>query len=201
MKWLAVLFALLPALAQAQGSVDLPALYDVSGVAANDTLNVRAGPTVNAPVLDELGPDRIGVEVVAFNEDRSWGQVNAGEMTGWVSMAYMTRQPGQNPVAKLPVPLWCYGTEPFWSLEIGQNQVTFTDPGMDGPSLVQPTDFEGSVPWSPRGAIAAGDITGFVSREMCSDGMSDRQFGWRIDFLRSGNGGHALFSGCCTMQP
>lgn len=194
MKFLPLVLALLlPLAATAQETYELPALYDVAGVAADDTLNVRAGPTVNAPVLDELGPERDGIEVLAFNEDRSWGRINIGEGAGWVSMAYMSRQPGQNPVAKLPKPLFCLGTEPFWSLEIGQGQVSFTDPGMDSDALVQQTEYEGSVPWSPRGAIVAGDITGFISREACSDGMSDRQYGWRIDFLRSGNGGHFMF--------
>ncbi|MAM63478.1 SH3 domain-containing protein [Maritimibacter sp. UBA3975] len=198
---LALLLAFVaPSLLAAQESFDLPALYDVSGVASNDTLNVRAGPTVNAPVLDELGPERDGIEVLAFDGDRKWGRINIGEGAGWVSMAYMSRQPGQNPVSKLPVPLFCGGTEPFWSLEIGQGQVTFTDPGMDADPLVQEIEYEGTVPWSPRGAIVAGDITGFVSREACSDGMSDRQYGWRIDFLRSGNGGHFMFSGCCSLQ-
>jgi uncharacterized membrane protein len=173
----------------------------VTGVAADDTLNVRAGPTVNAEVMDELGPQRDGIEVVAFTDDRSWGQINFGEGTGWVSMKYMERQADQNPVSKTPVPLWCYGTEPFWSVEIGQNDVRFTDPGMDEPALVQPIEHYASVLHSPRGSIVAGDISGFVSREMCSDGMSDRQYGWRIDFLRSGNGGHFMFSGCCTLQP
>lgn len=196
--WLVLLF--IPTLATAQ-SMDLPALYDVTGVSADDTLNVRAGPAVTAQVLDELGPDRDGIEVVGFADDRRWGQINIGEGTGWVSMAYMERQQNQNPVPKTPVPLWCYGTEPFWSVEIGQTDVSFTDPGMDEPALVQPIDYYASVPHSPRGAIVAGDISGFVSRELCSDGMSDRQYGWRIDFLRSGNGGHFMFSGCCTLQP
>lgn len=196
--WLVLLF--IPTLATAQ-SIDLPALYDVTGVSADDTLNVRAGPAVTAQVLDELGPDRDGIEVVGFADDRRWGQINIGEGTGWVSMAYMERQENQNPVPKTPVPLWCYGTEPFWSVEIGQTDVSFTDPGMDEPALVQPIDYYASVPHSPRGAIVAGDISGFVSRELCSDGMSDRQYGWRIDFLRSGNGGHFMFSGCCTLQP
>ena len=196
--WLVLLF--IPTLATAQ-SMDLPALYDVTGVSADDTLNVRAGPAVTAQVLDELGPERDGIEVVGFADDRRWGQINIGEGTGWVSMAYMERQENQNPVPKTPVPLWCYGTEPFWSVEIGQTDVSFTDPGMDEPALVQPIDYYASVPHSPRGAIVAGDISGFVSRELCSDGMSDRQYGWRIDFLRSGNGGHFMFSGCCTLQP
>lgn len=196
--WLVLLF--MPTLATAQ-SMDLPALYDVTGVSADDTLNVRAGPAVTAQVLDELGPERDGIEVVGFADDRRWGQINIGEGTGWISMAYMERQENQNPVPKTPVPLWCYGTEPFWSVEIGQTDVSFTDPGMDEPALVQPIDYYASVPHSPRGAIVAGDISGFVSRELCSDGMSDRQYGWRIDFLRSGNGGHFMFSGCCTLQP
>ena len=63
MRALALLLALaLPSGAAAKG---LPALHDVTGVAADDVLNVRARPDASAPVLGALTPDATGVEVVA----------------------------------------------------------------------------------------------------------------------------------------
>lgn len=46
---------------------DLPAVYDVAGVAADDVLNVRAEPSAEAPVLRTLAPDAGGIEVVALS--------------------------------------------------------------------------------------------------------------------------------------
>lgn len=63
-----------------------------------------------------------------------------------------------------------------------------------------PREPVGNLAWSPRGALVAGGITGFLSLEACSDGMSDRNYGWRLDFFRTGNGGSFPFSGCCSLQ-
>lgn len=195
-----VLMASAPGVALAQSGA-LPALYDVVNVAPDDVLNLRAAPGASAEKLGELAPDRTDIEVVALAPDGRWGQVNMGEGAGWVSMAFLARQPGQDAQGPLPVPLWCYGTEPFWSLEILAERVTFSDPGTDGAPLGFPREPLAPLVHSPRAPIAAGDITGFVSRESCNDGMSDRAFGWRVDFLRTGNGGSVAFSGCCTLQP
>lgn len=200
MKRLLLILLFIPSVLWAQ-DVSLPALYDVSNVAADDVLNVRTSPHTNAQIMDTLGPDRIGVEVLAFNDDRSWGMVHAGEYTGWVSMAYMTRQPDQHGSNKLPVPMWCSGTEPFWFLEITGDNVVLDDPGMDSGAITMEREPVPDLLHSPRGVLVAGDMTGFVSREACSDGMSDRLYGWRIDFIRSGNGGAIPFSGCCSLQP
>jgi hypothetical protein len=51
------------------------------------TLNVRNGPGVN---YDAIGTISIGqpVPVTGSNADRSWWQINAGGLIGWVSAAY-----------------------------------------------------------------------------------------------------------------
>lgn len=183
----------------AQGSV-LPALYDVTGVAENDVLNVREAPDASARIVSELAPGRTGIEVVAFNDDRSWGKVNVSESSGWVSMAFMTQQPGQIPGDKLPTPMWCYGTEPFWSLEIRADKAIFTDESTGADPMTSLRASVEDLPWSPRGNFVAGDAIGFVSREACSDGMSDRDYGWRVDFIRTANGTPKPFSGCCSLQ-
>lgn len=200
MRWLVALFLALWPLSLSAQIYDLPALYDVTGVAADDVLNIRAAPVHTAEKRGELAPFRTGVEVLAFDEDRTWGMVADGEGSGWVALRYMARQPGQDTGEKLPVPMYCSGTEPFWSLEITAENVTFIDPGTDAPPLIMHRDPVPSLLHSPRGALVAGDITGFVTKEGCSDGMSDRPYGWSVDFFRTGNGGSYPFSGCCTQQ-
>lgn len=212
MKFLLLLLLALPGLVMAQESYELPALYDVSGVETGESLNVRAGPFPAAQKLGELAGDAAGVEVLGFNGDRSWGKVNFYEFIGWVPMSFLARQEGQVPGNKLPVPLYCAGTEPFWSLTITQTDALFDnasgpesgaveDAGEDedaAPGPI-PLHYLGALMWSPRGGFAAGDLTGFVSREACSDGMSNREYGFRVDFLRAGEAGHTAFSGCCSL--
>lgn len=96
---------------------DLPALFRVSGVAANDGLNLRASASGSAERLGTLPPDAINVEVVELSANQAWGRVNTGEASGWVSMKFLAAQPGP-PWYELRIPLTCYGTEPFWHLRI-----------------------------------------------------------------------------------
>ncbi len=60
----------LPGLALAQS---FPALYDVTGVASDDVLNVRAAPNANAQVIAALGPKATQVEVVRTDTSGHWG--------------------------------------------------------------------------------------------------------------------------------
>jgi hypothetical protein len=91
-----------------------PAIHDVTGVAADDVLNIRERPDASSPIVGQLAPDAT-VEVIRPNERLTWGLVNAGERTGWVSLRYLQRRPGQWDGA-FPEIASCFGTEPFWSL-------------------------------------------------------------------------------------
>lgn len=59
------------------------ALHDVTGVAANDVLNIRENPDAASPVIGTLAPDATGVEVILV--DDGWALVNAGERSGYAS--------------------------------------------------------------------------------------------------------------------
>lgn len=75
-RLLAFFFAFLstPALAQ-----DIyPALHDVTGVAADDVLNIRSEPSASSPIIGTFSPFETDVEVVALSPDGGWGRVNAG---------------------------------------------------------------------------------------------------------------------------
>ncbi len=189
------LAAALPAAAQ-----DLPALHDVTGVAEGDVLNVRTGPTTAQPVLGTLAPGARGIEIVRTNPAGTWGQLNIDGREGWASLAFLTPRPdGALPGAPA---FRCFGTEPFWSLDVRQNgPATFRTP--DGENL----DLRARPLLTARGhtgrfgltASAPGTTGSLVMRTAaCSDGMSDQRFGLTADLLFTGNR-EELLSGCCTL--
>lgn len=102
--------------AQDRDQGELPARFTVTGVAAGDTLAVRARPDGDARRLATLQPGATGVEVIRLNGDGNWGLVPLREGSGWVRMRYLAREaPSPTP---LPRPLFCRGTEPFWALSV-----------------------------------------------------------------------------------
>jgi uncharacterized membrane protein len=191
---LTLLLAAAPAAAQ-----DLPALYEVTGVAADDVLNVRAAPDAGSEALGALAPDATDVEVVALSADRGWGQVNlSGEASGWASMRFLSPQEGP-PWWEASVPLSCLGTEPFWSL------------GIEGESARWVTPEESPAPWAIDERTTTIGVPGILGLALengfgvirpaeCSDGMSDRAFGLQIDlFLHEGQG-LTGYTGCCSLR-
>lgn len=202
MRLLLAVAALLAAGAAA--AQDLPALYRVTGVAADDRLNIRAEPSASADLRGSLAPGVAGVEVVEVTADGRWGRVNAGEATGWVSMRYMAAEGGA-PWHALQAPLQCYGTEPFWSLTV---------PAGDGPLLLERMGEEalglGRTVTSPAfdwpSTVGIG-LTGparegfaVIRAEGCSDGMSDRVMGLSLRMFLSAHDGAEGYVGCCTLE-
>ncbi len=191
----ALVVALLSGSAAAQG---MPALHDVTGVAADDVLNVRSGPDAGSARIGALAPGATGVEVIELS-GTGWGRVNVDEGSGWVSLRYLARQPDQPPV---PDRLTCFGTEPFWSLAREGTAARYATPdGPEAPLLVA-WSTESSVP----GRFALGlqgpdrSARAAIRREICSDGMSDRVYGMSVDLIiDGGTGDPALLAGCCTL--
>ena len=198
---LAGLISLFPALAAAQQA--LPALHDVTGVAADDMLNIRELPGAGARIIGALGPEQTGIEVVSRSEDGDWGQVNTGERAGWVALRYLARQPDQ-PDNELPRPLQCFGTEPFWSVTLSRQPLAeFTRPSGDPISFASLYSI-GSSNRTDRYAVfgtgETGTITAVLRRETCSDGMSDRAFGLSVDLIIAEENGPGFLSGCCRLS-
>jgi uncharacterized membrane protein len=200
-----LVFALLlafPPAARAEWQL-FPALYQVGDVASDDVLNVRDGPAATFAIIGALRPGQQDIEVVKTTPDARWGLVNIGERSGWISMRYMGRYPDQGG-NDLPRPLACYGTEPFWSLEFSLRGNDFREAG--GLPLIIPSDWEGT----PEGMLATAygvtmhrdtaAINAVISRNMCNDGMSDRDFGFAIHAILSGSLGNRLLSGCCSLE-
>ncbi len=205
-----LLFLALPTLAGAQ---DLPALFDVTGVASGDVLNVRERPDASSPVIGTLAPDETDIEVVRANDDQTWGLVNTGERAGWASLGYLALKDGQT--GGMPPIRQCFGTEPFWTLDHEGAEIRLSQ--MDGPTidgLVSGRFASRSRPdrFVYRGYLRSEDagpleIILFLRLEACNDGMSDREYGIELDMLVNdpdavdGLQRPFLYSGCCSIRP
>lgn len=180
----------------------LPAFYNVVGVAQNDVLNVREAPDLSSRILSTLAHDTTGLEVVAYNLDGTWVQINIDEQTGWISTQFLTRQPGQ-PDDALPRPLSCFGTEPFWGLTIPQDgpaELTRMD---SEPVLIDTLDPVTSANQTDRYAVFGQGservFTFIFHRDQCSDQMSDRAYGMSVDVFMTEDSGVSYVTGCCNL--
>lgn len=209
-----------PAAAEAEGP--LPALHEVTGVAAGDVLNLRAGPDPSADLVGTLAPDARDVEVVELRRAPSgaaWARVARPEGGAWAAARYLARQDGQDGTGWLP-PMLCAGNEPFWSFDLGDGEIAAL--GMHGfeaaPVFVTRRTVSANDPrghgvtarWDgPEGdpstfGITGAPVTALIRRAACSDGMSDRPYGLAIDLLAGtlgpdGRAQAAHLSGCCRL--
>ena len=210
LRTLLLLILAWPTLAWSQDMLVQPDLFDVTGVASNDVLNIRQGPSASTPIIGALAYNQGGVEVIGTTRNGRWGLVNSGERSGWVSMRYMTRSYGwsRNP----PGELLCLGTEPFWSFHFDPSNQAVADFSPMGLGFGQ-TVYHAywSAPVSNRATQTYGFVTGpestnsglvvngIVRTELCSDGMSEQAFGFSVDLVLSGTS-RSVVSGCCRIQ-
>ncbi|WP_158547411.1 COG3650 family protein [Rhodovulum sp. 12E13] len=197
----AALFALILAAGPAPAQEFVPRLYDVAGVAEGDVLNVRAAPSASAEVVATLPPDRRRVEVIGLDDGANWGRIGLPEGEGWVSLAFLERrylgEAGMAPGMR------CIGTEPFWSVTFGEGGATWSSPGEERSFGVAadrsaPSSDARVYGWAETGAGAT--LSGSVVAASCSDGMSDRPWGWVAGIVRRTGGEVELLSGCCTLS-
>ncbi len=204
---LGLLFAL-PAVAQ-----PYPGLFDVTGVATDDVLNIREEPNTDSPIIGEFYPNQTGIEVIAI--DGNWGQVNVSEQSGWVSMSYLAANAETRDIPAIMQAYSCYGTEPFWSLTHTPDSFVYFN-GLFNETTLSFSNPQTHIPsgYVPRNSIltASNDsmrMTAFVQLESCNDGMSDRRYGMSINLLieiaspsasKIDPSVYAL-QGCCSISP
>ena len=185
-----------------QGEAEpLPQLFDVTGVAADDMLNIRAAPTAQAEVIGTLAPDARGIEVTARDSRGTWGRVNAGEGTGWVFLRYMAARGVNIDNYNLPVGLRCFGTEPFWSLHHDDGDLVYEAMGEEPERFALDIAQDAMLRDDLRRMIRAeGGVVAYVhSAPDCSDGMSDRLFALGVGLMPGPDA--ALLTGCCSLAP
>ena len=174
-----------------------PALHFVDGVAAGDVLNIRAAPDAGAGIVGTLAPDATGVEVISVTD--GWALVNTGEGSGYAALRFLSREAGPDWYS-LERPMACFGTEPFWSLNLdpGAGVALYTSPEVaEGKPGAIGQGWPGTV-WTPTAALALPEGMAVLRPADCSDGMSDRRFGIAIDVFQGQGGGQRL-SGCCAL--
>ena len=189
--------------------------YRVTGVAANDVLNIRkdvasAGQVSAAPIIGSIPSGATGVKgtgVTVEVEGSLWRQVVHDGVVGWVAARYLAASERAGPVSA-PVGLTCGGTEPFWSMTFDASRAVREDPGA-GASV----DRFRYVPTPPRFAAGRSHVWSvalrsaggspaatavFIRTDACSDGMSD--FTYPIEFvLTEDDRDGAVLSGCCQL--
>lgn len=190
----AVLSAPLSALAE-------PSYHRVTGVASDDSLNIRSAPGADSADIGDLAHDARGIEVLGFDDSGDWARIGLAEGDGWISARFLTR----DPVATLgdtsvPTGLSCAGTEPFWALQFDEGMARFSDP--EGGDLSFPIT-EALVAEGRLGSpalIGLGDAgLAIVTGHMCSDGMSDRSYGWALHLRIGSDENRRFVSGCCHL--
>ncbi len=189
-----------PITAGAEDFASLPHLATVTGLAANDTLNVRETPSAKSADIGDINQDQT-VEVLELDPSGKWARILQSEGNGWVSTRYLAQKARAVAPSGLPLGLQCSGTEPFWSAKLGTDStVRFDVMGQDAQSY--PLDW--SSPSRNRGGAEFGlsskGMTGILRRAACSDGMSDRAYGWALDLIVETDGGKTLLGGCCSAQ-
>jgi uncharacterized membrane protein len=190
-----ILMSAFPLLAE-----DLPASFAVSGVSADDVLNIRQAPAAGSAKIGELGPYTINVEVLSLSENGRWGKIGMPEGNGWVAMRYLARQ-GQPDDAVIPRPLSCLGTEPFWRLGLLARGDEYERMGEDLVILDLVEERPGENGY--QADLSTGDGVRYslvVTRGSCSDGMSDREFGWTGTLYIDRQNGAETLQGCCTLD-
>jgi len=205
---LALCLFLLPFQVGAQATFDpsLPALFDVTGVASDDTLNIRQTPSGKAAKIGALSPFARNIEVTAVNDSGTWGRINHAEGNGWVSLRYLRRQ---HDIAWRDAPhgLSCFGTEPFWAANLTADRQSFRFQFFDDPVLDMAVDWRASPENRGTGvfgfAASHYEATAFATlrRATCSDGMSDRLYGLGTEVFITQYGQTRAYQGCCSLSP
>jgi uncharacterized membrane protein len=173
----------------------LPGTYFVADVAMDDVLNIRAAPSADSAIIGSYSPLDMNVEVLETTPDGNWGLVGRGEGNGWVSMRFLRQQ--DQIAGSMPRPMICMGTEPFWTVGIypGGDEYLTPEGRLDliGQSETVRADGYDVVLDDPDG----GEWTVSIRAGACSDGMSDRRFGWTGLVIRPDG---SQLSGCCTLD-
>ncbi len=183
-RWIPVLVLLL--IAPMVSAQSYPAVHDITGVTS---IPVSPG---------RFQPGDTGIEVTGVNEAGTWGRINHQEQTAWVFLTYLARQP-DDPNHPLTGSFRCFGTEPFWALEVTQGDTavikTPSGPDQTFPVGTLAAASNRTEPWLlDMGADAAA----VIHRADCSDGMSDQSYGLAVGLL-TGSGPRTLMDGCCSL--
>ncbi len=181
--------------------------YQVTNVASDDVLNIRAVPDHQAHIIGTLAPGTSGVRQTGNDKqvaDARWVEIHHQGLTGWVNEHFLKRAAPPAPPAFFHERLVCSGTEPFWGLEIdGKNgALDSLAEGRADIAFETVRNAQGvPVLWSFRGKdVRTGKAAISILEEtgQCSDSMSDLTYRYSIRLdIEDG----PFFAGCCNRLP
>jgi len=208
-------FALLAAPVFARAELVPLYLYQVVGVAENDSLNIRSQPNARAEIIGTL-PANSFIDVLEASPDESWALVSFDFTTGWVSARFLRITERQNPstgAPPLPGVLICQSTSPAWDATLSTRDGFITyevegSPWYEGAEGTQRRISPVTHLTTAQGRsydkflFTAGQYTGVLSRARCDDEESASHFAWGLDLILNQGAGSSMLSGCCrAAQP
>ncbi|MCI4665271.1 MAG: hypothetical protein MRY74_11175 [Neomegalonema sp.] len=198
------------ATAQSRDRYVSPSYYHVGKLPPNDTLSIRARPDAGSDKLGALKQGEGPIEVIRTVTIGStkWAEIIFQEGNAFVAARFLRpAAPALIKPSTLPVGLVCGGTEPFWTLTLtSRKRAKFEALGQDfkGSYRISKVVVAAARSGYPaafmlKAPASSAELT--VSAGWCSDGMSDRDFGWRATMLFSTKPGQrTMFEGCCTLS-
>jgi len=184
--------------------------FEVTGVSSSDTLNMRANIdqaaiVSDAEIIGTIPSNGAGIEATGVSihlNGTLWRKVTFRGTTGWVSSRFLKR----TAIVEMPANLDCAGTEPFWSLQIRNEEAELNEPGLPEPTklslLAKRQGLNRSNLWSfyftteDKKSVLTGVL---FHTDECTDGMSDLNYGFEI-FLLGLRPGEGPAQGCCSFQ-
>ncbi len=166
-------------------------------------LNVREAPSSESKDVGDLAPGAQPFEILETDASGEWGRILWLEKTAWVALRFM--QPIELPHLEntiVPIGLLCAGAEPFWTMEIesAENAVLSTSDSVTPMSLsnVSVSKNRAKDPVAIELLSSSTTAITVVSRNACSDGMSDINYSWAAEIIMQPE--LKLLSGCCVMR-
>ena len=184
--------------------------FEVTGVNPTDTLNMRAGidqaaNSANAKIVATIPSSATGIKAIGVSmalNGTLWRKISFDGATDWVNARFLRETVGP----EMPVNLNCAGTEPFWSLQIQDQNGELKNPELPEPIKLSLIAKRGGLNrsnlWSYY--LATGDkasvLTGLVIHtDRCTDGMSNLNYSFEI-YLLGFRPGEGPAQGCCSFE-
>ena len=175
--------------------------YRVFGVARDDVLNLRATAGAQAAIVATLPPNATGLEPTGRAQAvgaTTWRELRYQGTVGWVNERYLA---AESSTQSLPTSLVCFGTEPFWSLELNTDGTARCIETCQGPDGLKISAYASNLDRTTQtlDVITAGGAL-FLQVQIkqtgdCSDGMSDLKY----PFLLKAKGPATDLNGCCRL--
>lgn len=154
-------------------------------------------PNDTSPQIAVLAPNTPVAVLEQLHSD--WLKVSAEGQEGYIHGTGTTPGGGTTTAQGMQLGLTCAGTEPFWTFQINTDATTsFEDIGSQGNPITGTISNIGGTayPYS----FQAGQISGQLNNQQCSDGMSDITYPFELFLNVTMNGTMQAVQGCCLLQ-